>query len=1279
MVLLGMDVQGKDGLTNVVDSDSAMDDQEIGSVVWEPEIDSGDSALSVLNAVAATASMTLDVDEMLQRTLELALEFVGVEAGAISVLDEESNELVFRVQRGWQVNDFVQQGVRVPADEGLSGVAVKTGKPIVTGDVSDDGRVVVSDFKREGVKAMALAPMRARGGVLGVLSAMSYEPYDFSADEIAVICGIADQIGVALDNARLFKESQRRVEELSELQALSTSVASSLDLWDVLEAVASSTLTLSQAAAAEIYLYESDDDRLAFATALSQTGERNPIDGRPCGEGPVACAVRERQVIAIEDLATAEERVAAWRTQGVQALVAVPFQQGTRVLGALVAAFESPRAFSDHDLRILQLLAEQAAIAVERTRFFASETRRSTQLALINQVARQATATLNLNEILDMAAVTIRRSFSYFNVALFLLDSSTGELVLRAIAGGHSIAMREGYRQPVGEGVIGRVAEEGDSFLVNDIANEPRYQPIVPTTKPIGSELAVPILRGDDVIGVLDIRNLDRGSFDQQDIRAMETLADQLVVAIENARLYGETQRRVAELAAVQQTNLQVVSSLDTRAVLESVAHNVLDLVEADDVQIFLRDLNDGSLTFGASLTRTGSALEKEKAPGEFVRIVLDASRSIVINHAREHPYFASNGDGVRPKVEAVAGFPLMGNAGVVGVMVVSYWQPHVFSPDELRVLGLLASQAAVAITNASLYEETRCRLDELTMLYEVSLAATSTLSPEKGARRVIDVVQESLGFEHISLWLADRENGVLEPLAVSSGLAECPTLALGEGLVGGVIERGEPQRIGDISDDSRYVELVPDVSSLLIIPMVVGEKVIGAIRASDHRRHGFTSDDQRLMTTVGRQLAVVIENARLYQETERRLSEVSLLYRLARQMNTSLDVQERLDSIVQSLRDAMGCRSCSIALLEPVNRVLEIRAAAGIEGKWRNDFNLRLGEGVAGKVALEGEPRYVPDTEGLDDFIFFDPAVRSLLTVPMSVQQRVIGTLTVDSSEPHAFSDEDERLLIIGAAQAAVAIENARLYSRLENRAKNLTEVCAELQEADRLKEEMVQNVSHELRTPLTFIKGYVEMLLAGDAGSLTDEQREYLGIVVDKTDAVTRLVNDIMFLQHAGQLPDELELVSMTELARQAVRGCAATAEREGMDLVADLPDKPLSVRGEPRRLLQVFDNLLGNAIKFTPDGGEISVAVREAGSMIEVCVSDEGIGIPEELQKRIFERFYQVDGSARRRFAGVGLGLTIAQRIVEAHGGKIWVESKMNEGSAFYFTLPKCQTEV
>ena len=623
---------------------------------------------------------------------------------------------------------------------------------------------------------------------------------------------------------------------------------------------------------------------------------------------------------------------------------------------------------------------------------------------------------------------------------------------------------------------------------------------------------------------------------------------------------------------------------------------------------------------------------------------------------------------------------PMRARKRVLGVLGVTSYEPREFSPEEMTIISALAEQIAIAVDSTRLNKEPRRRIEELSVLDEVALAVSSRLDLETVAIRVTNAVRRGLDSANLDLLLVNDKLHTLEQIGDQVDGSTCENELrdshVDQDIVAWVIEHGAPLRVGDAPRDLDYAAESPDLRSILAVPLTAGDQIIGVLYASSSRPDAFGGDDERLMITVARQLAFAIENARLHQETERRLVEVSALYELARQMSTSLDVQEVLDSIVWSLKQAVGCRACSIALLEPIEDVLEIRAAAGIEDQWKRNFSLRLGEGIAGRVALEGKPIYVPDVLELDDFIFFDPSVRSLLTVPLTMQQRVIGTLSVDSDRPLAFSTADERLLTVAATQAAVAIEKARLYANLEQRAKNLTEAYAELKEADRLKDEVVQNVSHELRTPLTFVKGYVQLLLEGNAGELTDEQKDYLAIVAEKTDVITGLVSNIMFLQQADQVPGNMKPVSLTKVAWGALRGCAATAEKANLTLVEHLPNDLPPVAGNEARLLQVFDNLLGNAIKFSPDGGRIAVTVEDVGQMVQASVSDQGIGIPQDQQDKVFERFYQVNGSARRRFSGVGLGLAIVKRIVETHGGQVWVESKPRKGSTFYFAIPKYQ---
>ena len=403
-------------------------------------------------------------------------------------------------------------------------------------------------------------------------------------------------------------------------------------------------------------------------------------------------------------------------------------------------------------------------------------------------------------------------------------------------------------------------------------------------------------------------------------------------------------------------------------------------------------------------------------------------------------------------------------------------------------------------------------------------------------------------------------------------------------------------------------------------------------------------------------------------------LAKVSTLYLLANQVSSSLDLPVVLNSVMEILKRVLDCRGVCIFLLDEGKEWLEMRASSGIKPHWQREARMRLGEGISGQVAKMARPLYIRETRRDPDFIVFDPAVRSLLVVPLIVKGEVIGTLNVDDDKPDAFSEDMSRLLSIVAAQAAAAIQTARLHTDLKERAEKLAQAHEKLQGSDRVRSEFAQNVSHELRTPLTFIKAYVELLLDGTLGSLTERQRQKLRIVADRTEKIVKLVGDILSLQQVERAELHFAPLSMVEVARASMQSAQATVREAGLSLVEDFQPGLPPVWGDRARLDQVFSNLIENALKFSPEpGGTITVRLRNDDGFVRSDVQDQGIGIPEDQLTKIFERFYQVDGSMKRRFRGTGLGLAIVKEIVDAHGGTVIVESQPDVGSTFSFTVP------
>jgi signal transduction histidine kinase len=450
------------------------------------------------------------------------------------------------------------------------------------------------------------------------------------------------------------------------------------------------------------------------------------------------------------------------------------------------------------------------------------------------------------------------------------------------------------------------------------------------------------------------------------------------------------------------------------------------------------------------------------------------------------------------------------------------------------------------------------------------------------------------------------------------------------------------------------------------------------AVQANQMGRAG--PEEIATLEAISGQVAVAIDNARLFAEARRRTAEVTALLTTTLAVTSMLELRPRLEAIILHARDLVGADSATVYQFTADRLALTptvVLDALYAEETLADD--IVLGAGLIGHVAETGvgeifnradlhpRMRTIPGTPVVPE---------CLMVVPLALGARLTGVVAVYREGEREFSPHDFDLLSSFAAQAAVAIENAELYETVRQRADTLQATYDALAEMDHLKDEMVQNISHELRTPLTFLKSYVDLLLDGELGPLLPEQQRSLGVVRDKTELLVRLVNDIITLQAVTPATIARLPLDLLKLARSAAEGMAAMAHEAHVNVTTDLPDNPVLVRGDVLRLSQVFDNLLGNALKFTPAGGTIRLSMQAEAESVRVAIQDTGIGIPAQYVERIFDRFYQVDGSARRRRGGIGLGLAICKLIVEVHGGQIGVESQEGAGSTFFFVLPRTE---
>jgi signal transduction histidine kinase len=338
---------------------------------------------------------------------------------------------------------------------------------------------------------------------------------------------------------------------------------------------------------------------------------------------------------------------------------------------------------------------------------------------------------------------------------------------------------------------------------------------------------------------------------------------------------------------------------------------------------------------------------------------------------------------------------------------------------------------------------------------------------------------------------------------------------------------------------------------------------------------------------------------------------------------------------------------------------ILSEYAAALLRASGREEL-FALAEEAAGRLIGDGNARLVEPGERGHAF-----------ASPLTVQGRLVAELVTDARPSEVRPVRDSLGTI--AAELALALDRERLMRIEREAAEALAEQNERLRELDKMKDQFVSTVSHELRTPLTSMVGYLEILLEGEAGELSEDQQRFLEIVNRSCDRLNRVIDDILVVARidANRLSYEMQDVDLRMLTEEAVESSRMAAVRTGVDLRLSAPDEPVPAWADQTRLNQMLDNLLSNAIKFTPDGGSVSVTLARQRDVAVLQVSDTGIGVPEEEVGRLFDRFFRA--STGLTISGTGLGLPIVKSIAEAHGGTIDVESEVGVGTTFTVELP------
>ncbi|HKU87640.1 MAG TPA: GAF domain-containing protein [Casimicrobiaceae bacterium] len=845
--------------------------------------------------------------------------------------------------------------------------------------------------------------------------------------------------------------------------------------------------------------------------------------------------------------------------------------------------------------------------------------------------------------------------------------------------------------------VTGRAVIERATVHVADIA------PVAEAEFPDAAEnvqrlraravLGVPLLREGGAYGGIFLFRRVPGLFAPNQVALVETFARQAAIAIDNVRLFNETKEALEQQTAISEI-LRVISSspTDVRPMLRAVAERALKLCDAAQATILLRE--DETLRCAAQFGTTPTLAEGEHMPltRESVTGRAVAERTVLnledLAAASEHEYPLGLKLQRRFHHRAMLAVPLLREERAIGAIALWRMEPRQFTDKQVALVKTFADQAAIAIENVRLFNETKEALDQQTSIAEILRVISS--SPTD-VQPVLDAIAERAArlcdASSASMYLIDGQ--VLRHLASKGPAAEPVThvavLPIDRDSVSGrALLTHKTLHIDDLLAEAaeypRSAELAQRYGhrSVVVVPLYREGQPIGTIllRRQDVRR--FNEREIALLQTFGDQAAIALENVRLFNETKEALDQQRASGEVLTAISSSIaDTAPVFERILASCARLFAGTSISINVVAE-DGLIHVTAHHGPK---RDEFMqmppVAIDDRTAtGRCIHTGDVQHFPDADAesvppLTRHISQIVGVRSVAVAPMLWEGRGIGSISVGRDHAGPFSDKDIALLRTFANQAAIAIQNARLFHEIEDKSR-------QLEIANKHKSEFLANMSHELRTPLNAIIGFSEVLLERLFGDVNDKQADYLKDIHSSGRHLLNLINDILDLSkvEAGRMELEPSTFDLPSSITNAMALIRERAQRHGIALGMDVDPGLGDIVADERKLKQILLNLLSNAVKFTPDGGRIYVRARQDESVIRISVADTGVGIAQADQEAVFEEFRQVGANYTSKQEGTGLGLALTRRFVELHGGTIGVESKPGQGSTFTFTLPRAR---
>lgn len=1268
--------------------------------------------LAILNSVGDAMAKTLDVKTVTKIVGDKVRDIFKAEMLGIRLLEEQTNLIHTPYEYDQGEGGYVDYFEPFPLGKGLTSKVIKTRKPLLLGTLQEQQAhgvyfppELLEGSSGEIAQSQMMVPIIVNDKAIGVVSVANYKQNYFSENNLSLLQTLAANMGIAIQNARLFEAEQARVAELQIINSIQQGLAAELAFQGIIDLVGDKLRQTFHTDNLNIAWYDAPKNLMQTLYSYEH-GERTPAEPPVTPSSQAWFQIKEtRQPLLLNSIA-AQEAVGISTVPGTdqqKSMIRVPIIAGDQLIGMIdIFNHERENAYSEADVRLLQTVTSAMGVALENARLFDETQRllreteeRNAELAVINSVQAALAAELDIQEIYNAVGDKIREIFDQADVGIRIYEPERDLVHFPYLYDqGHRLAVEPTPLIGIGKHVIQTL----ETVVINENTAQAmeRYGSVLmPGTVMSKSSVFVPLVAGGKARGLIDLADNEKEhAFSDSDVRLLQTLANAMSVSLENARLFNETQRllketeeRNAELAVINSVQAALAAELNIQGIYDAVGDKIREIFDNTDMNIRIYDPQTDRIHF-PYIYENGERLTVESIPMPdkgFTKYVMDHRQTVVVNENMSEEaikYGSPTMPGTLAEKSAVY-VPLVAGDQARGLISLADMErEHAFSDSDVRLLQTLANAMSVSLENARLFNETQRLLKE-TEERNAELAVINSiqqgLAAELDFQAIVDLVGDKLrevfDTPDLAINWHDGNNNLIQPLYYyEHGTRHTiePYLPTAGGLFETMRKTRKPI-VYNTPEEYKELNVIPgtDLSkSLATVPIISSNHVLGSLQLENYEReNAFGESELRLLTTIAASLGTALENARLFDETQRRAREMAALTEVGRDISATLDLTTVLERIAKHARELLEASDSALFIPDASGQVMRATVALGPIAAEVKATTVNIGKGILGDIWLQREaellnapnrdPRAVTiaGTEEKED--------ERMMVSPLLVGEEVVGLLVVWRTGD-TFEEDNLHFLDGLGRQAAIAIQNARLFSEAEA-------AQAEAEEANQAKSAFLATMSHELRTPLNAIIGFTRIVKRKGQNLLPEKQTANLGKVLSSAEHLLGLINTILDIAkiEAGRM----DVTPSTFDAAKLVEVCVFTSQtllNPGVEMVTEMDDALPAVTSDQDKIKQIILNLLSNAAKFTREG-TITVRTQTRDAFLVVDVVDTGIGIPADKLEAIFEEFQQADSSTTREYGGTGLGLSISRHLARLLGGELSASSMVGEGSTFTLMVP------